>query len=199
MFTDIVSGKSAARPQLKALLAYVRDGDTVIVHSMDRLARNLKDLRRLVRELTGRGVAVQFVTEQLTFTAEDSPMAALLLSVLGAFAKFERALIRERQLEGIALAKARGAYTGRKPSLTPGPGRGAAGPCRGRGGQGGPGPRVRHQPPDPLLLPGPAGAGVVVDRPAREVRSDTPGNDPRQFFGGSRLGCSRCLAGRLVS
>ena len=120
VFTDTVSGKSAARPQLQAMLACVRDGDTVIVHSMDRLARNLDDLRRLVRELTGRGVAVQFVTEQLTFTAEDSPMATLLLSVLGAFAEFERALNRERQLEGIALAKARGAYAGRKPSLTSG-------------------------------------------------------------------------------
>ena len=120
VFTDAVSGKSADRPQLVAMLAYVRDGDTVIVHSMDRLARNLDDLRRLVRELTGGGVAVQFVKEQLTFTAEDSPMATLLLSVLGAFAEFERALIRERQLEGIALAKVSGAYTGRKPSLTPG-------------------------------------------------------------------------------
>ena len=119
VFTNIVSGKSADRPQLAAMLAYVRDGDTVIVHSMDRLARNLDDLRRLVRELTGRGVAVQFVAEQLTFTAEDAPMATLLLSALGAFAEFERALIRERQLEGIALARARGAYTGRKPSLTP--------------------------------------------------------------------------------
>jgi len=119
VFTDTVSGKSAARPQLQAMLAYVRDGDAVVVHSMDRLARNLDDLRRLVRELTERGVAVQFVHEQLTFTAEDAPMATLLLSVLVAFAEFERALIRERQLEGIALAKARGAYTGRKPSLTP--------------------------------------------------------------------------------
>ena len=120
VFTDTVSGKSADRPQLAAMLAFVRDGDTVIVHSMDRLARNLDDLRRLVRELTGRGVAVQFLNEQLTFTAEDSPMATLLLSVLGAFAEFERALIRERQLEGIALAKARGAYKGRKPSLSAG-------------------------------------------------------------------------------
>jgi DNA invertase Pin-like site-specific DNA recombinase len=120
VFTDTVSGKSADRPQLAAMLAFVRDGDTVIVHSMDRLARNLDDLRRLVRELTGRGVAVQFLNEQLTFTAEDSPMATLLLSVLGAFAEFERALIRERQLEGIVLAKARGAYKGRKPSLSAG-------------------------------------------------------------------------------
>ena len=119
VFTDTVSGRSIARPALVALLGFVREGDTVIVHSMDRLARNLDDLRRLVRELTGRGVRVRFVTEALTFTAEDSPMATLLLSVLGAVAEFERALIKERQTEGIALAKARGAYRGRKPSLTP--------------------------------------------------------------------------------
>ena len=86
---------------------------------MDRLARNLEDFRRLVRELTTRGVRVQFVKEQLTFSTEDSPMAILLLSVLGAFAEFERALIRERQAEGIALAKARGVYTDRKRALTP--------------------------------------------------------------------------------
>ena len=118
VFTDTVSGKSTDRPQLQAMLRFARAGDTIIVHSMDRLARNLEDLRRLVRELTGRGVCVQFMKEKLTFTAEDSPMATLLLSVLGAFAEFERALIRERQAEGIALARARGAYRGRKPSLS---------------------------------------------------------------------------------
>jgi len=75
---------------------------------MDRLGRNLDDLRRLVLELTGRGVHVQFLKESLTFTGEDSPMANLLLSVMGAFAQFERELIRERQREGIALAKKRG-------------------------------------------------------------------------------------------
>ncbi len=118
VFTDTVSGKSTDRPQLQAMLRFARAGDTIIVHSMDRLARNLEDLRRLVRELTGRGVCVQFMKEQLTFTAEESPMATLLLSVLGAFAEFERALIRERQAEGIALARARGAYRGRRPSLS---------------------------------------------------------------------------------
>jgi DNA invertase Pin-like site-specific DNA recombinase len=117
-FTDKASGKDTARPQLDELIAYVRDGDTVIVHSMDRLARNLDDLRRLVRTLTGKGVRVEFVKENLTFTGEDSPMANLLLSVMGAFAEFERALILERQREGIAAAKTRGAYTGRKPALT---------------------------------------------------------------------------------
>lgn len=118
VFTDTVSAKDTARPQLHAMLEFAREGDTVVVHSMDRLARNLEDLRRLVRELTARRVRVRFVTEQLTFTSEDSPMATLLLSTLGAFAEFERALLRERQLEGIALAKARGAYTGRAPSLS---------------------------------------------------------------------------------
>ncbi len=85
---------------------------------MDRLARNLEDLRRLVRELTARGVRVEFVKEGLTFTGDDTPMATLLLSVMGAFAEFERALIRERQREGIALAKRRGVYRGRKKALS---------------------------------------------------------------------------------
>jgi DNA invertase Pin-like site-specific DNA recombinase len=118
VFTDRVSGKDTDRPKLDELLAFVREGDTVLVHSMDRLARNLDDLRRVVRTLTGKGVRVEFVKEQLTFTGEDSPMATLLLSVMGAFAEFERALILERQREGIAAAKQRGVYTGRAPALT---------------------------------------------------------------------------------
>lgn len=118
-FTDKASGKDTERPQLKAALEYVREGDTLVCHSLDRLARNVEDLRRIVRELTGRGVAVQFMKESLTFTGEDSPMANLLLSMLGAVAEFERSLIRERQREGIAIAKTKGAYKGRKPALTP--------------------------------------------------------------------------------
>lgn len=117
-FTDKVSGKDTNRPKLQELLEFARDGDTVVVHSMDRLARNLDDLRRLVRLLTQKGVAVEFIHEHLTFTGEDTPMATLLLSVMGAFAEFERALIRERQIEGIALAKQRGAYKGRKRALS---------------------------------------------------------------------------------
>jgi len=77
---------------------------------MDRLARNLDDLRRVVQDMTRRGIRIEFVKEGLTFTGEDSPMAHLMLSVMGAFAEFERELIRERQREGIALAKQRGAY-----------------------------------------------------------------------------------------
>lgn len=118
VFTDRASGRDTHRPELEGLLAFVRDGDTLVVHSMDRLARNLDDLRRLVQQLTQRGVRIEFVKEGLTFTGDDSPMANLLLSVMGAFAEFERALIRERQREGIALAKQRGAYGGRKKALS---------------------------------------------------------------------------------
>jgi TnpA family transposase/DNA invertase Pin-like site-specific DNA recombinase len=118
VFTDKASGKDTQRPALEAPLAFVRAGDTVVVHSMDRLARNLDDLRRLVQRLTTRGVCIEFVHEHLIFTGEDSPMATLLLSVMGAFAEFERALLHERQLEGIALAKQRGAYRGRKKALS---------------------------------------------------------------------------------
>jgi DNA invertase Pin-like site-specific DNA recombinase len=118
VFEDKASGKDTDRPALTACLAYLREGDTLHVHSMDRLARNLDDLRKLVKGLTARSVAVRFEKESLTFTGESSPMANLLLSMLGAVAEFERALILERQREGIAVAKAAGAYKGRKPSLT---------------------------------------------------------------------------------
>jgi DNA invertase Pin-like site-specific DNA recombinase len=119
VFTDKSSGKDTARPQMQAALEYLREGDLFMVHSMDRLARNLDDLRRIVLDLTEKGVHVQFAKENLTFTGEDSPMTNLLLTLLGAVAEFERSLIRERQREGIALAKEAGVYKGRKPSLTP--------------------------------------------------------------------------------
>ena len=118
IFTDKASGKDTQRPRLNELLAFAREGDAIVVHSMDRLARNLDDLRRLVQQLTRRGIRIEFVKEGLTFTGEDSPMAQLMLSVMGASAEFERSLLRERQREGIALARQRGAYRGRKRSLT---------------------------------------------------------------------------------
>jgi DNA invertase Pin-like site-specific DNA recombinase len=118
VFTDKASGKDTKRPQLEAMLEFVREGDAVVVHSMDRLARNLDDLRRLVVGLTKRNIRVEFVKESLTFTGEDSPMATLLLNVMGSFAQFERELIKERQREGIAIAKKNGVYKGRKPSLS---------------------------------------------------------------------------------
>lgn len=118
IYTDHATGKDMKRPQLEVMLSFIREGDTLVVHSMDRLARNLDDLRRLVQGLTHRGVRVEFLKEKIAFTGEDSPMSTLLLSVMGAFAEFERALIRERQREGIALAKKRGVYRGRKRQLS---------------------------------------------------------------------------------
>jgi len=105
---------------MMACLEFLRAGDTLVVHAMDRLARNLDDLRQLVRDLATRGVAVAFVHGHPTFSGDDSSMATLLLSLMDAFAQFERALIRERPREGIPLAKAQGKYQGgRPPKRTP--------------------------------------------------------------------------------
>lgn len=100
------------------MVRFVRAGDTVVVHSMERLARNLTDLRRLVESLTKRQVQVEFVKEHLVFTGQDSPMATLMLSVMGAVAEFERALILERQRDGIVLAKQKGVYRGSRRRLS---------------------------------------------------------------------------------
>lgn len=119
IFEDKASGKDMNRPALKEMLSFVRAGDTVQVHSIDRLARNLGDLRNLVTQLNAKGVAVSFVKEGLTFTGDQSnPGNNLMLNMMGAFAEFERAMIRERQREGIAIAKAAGKSTGRPASLT---------------------------------------------------------------------------------
>ena len=113
IFTDTVSGSSTQRPGLDGALDYVRAGDQLIVVSMDRLARSLIDLHRLVDELTERGVSVKFLKEGQTYSLDSSPVAKLMLGLLGSVAEFERSIIRERQAEGIAKAKARGVYKGR--------------------------------------------------------------------------------------
>ncbi|MCA4076619.1 recombinase family protein [Pseudomonas putida] len=113
IFTEKLSGATTDRPQLQAMLEYVREGDTILVHSIDRLARSLADLLKLVEDLTKRGVHICFNKEQLEFTGEDNPTQHLMLSMMGAVAQFERAMIKERQREGIAKAKQRGAYKGR--------------------------------------------------------------------------------------
>jgi len=118
-FEDKESGKDVNRPELQAALKFVRKGDVLVIHSMDRLARNAEDLLRIVRELTGRGIAIEFVKEAQTFTGEDSPMAKAMLGMLATFAEFERSMIKERQREGIAIAKAAGKYKGRSASLSP--------------------------------------------------------------------------------
>ena len=118
VFEDKASGSSTQRPALQEMLRYVRSGDILHVHEMSRLARNLSDLQCLVTHLTERGITIRFHREALEFgPAGSSPMAQLLLSVMGAVSQFERDQIRQRQAEGIAKAKARNVYRGRKPSV----------------------------------------------------------------------------------
>lgn len=121
VFVEKASGGSRERPVLEELLAYVRDGDTVVVWSLDRLARSVKDLKDIVGDLLARGVTVEFVKEGMKFSPDDSqgPFSKLLFHTLAAFAEFERDVIRERQAEGIAKAKAKGVYKGRAPVLNP--------------------------------------------------------------------------------
>jgi len=118
-FEDKASGKDTNRPALQAALKHVRRGDVLVVHSMDRLARNLSDLLALVKELTSKGVAVEFFKEKLAFTGDDSPTSKLMLAVMGGAAEFERDMIRARQREGIDAAKARGKHLGHVAALTP--------------------------------------------------------------------------------
>lgn len=120
IFQEKQSGAAAAnRKVLQECIQYLRDGDTLHVHSIDRLARNLVDLQQTVERLTKRGVTVRFHKESLTFEpGVANPMNMMLFQVLGAFAQFERSLIRERQAEGIAQAKAAGKHLGRPSALT---------------------------------------------------------------------------------
>lgn len=119
-FTDYASGGSTDRPELRELIGYARAGDQIRVASIDRLARSTHDLHELIHFFTGKGIGVEFVKEGLKFEpgADASPMDQLMLAMLGAIAQFERALIRERQAEGIRAAKERGVYD-RAPKLSP--------------------------------------------------------------------------------
>lgn len=120
VFTDKLSGKDTNRPQLQEMIKHARKGDTVYVHSLDRLGRNLVDLRDIVNQLNVKGVTVSFLKENLTFTSDkQNPMQELLFNIMGAFAQFERELIRERQKEGVQIAKLNGHYKGRKQEMTP--------------------------------------------------------------------------------
>ncbi len=118
IFIDKASGKDTERPQLTAALSHLREGDTFIIYSMDRLSRSLSDLTSLVKGLTSKGVKVQFIKESLSFTGENNALANLMLGIMGSLAEWERSVIRERQLQGIAIAKAAGVYKGRKKALS---------------------------------------------------------------------------------
>lgn len=118
-FIEYASGSSTDRPQLTLLRDYVREDDYIYIHSMDRLARNVKDLRALIDEFIKKGVTVCFVKENIIFDNSNSPIGNLMLMMLGSFAEFELSMIRERQLYGIAQAKKAGKYKGRSKSITP--------------------------------------------------------------------------------
>lgn len=115
LFAEKISAKSTDRPQLQAMLAYVRSGDVVKVKSPDRLARSTTDLLALVNHLKTKDVQIQFVDQPALNTG--SAQGEFMLTILGAVAQLERATIRERQAEGIALARARGVYD-RTPKLS---------------------------------------------------------------------------------
>ena len=124
-FTDQLSGKDRNRPQLQACLDFLREGDTLVVHALDRLGRNVRDLLDIVEELTTKGVTVSFLHPSLSFSGDDSPINKLLFLMLAGFAEMERSLIRERQLEGIAIAKREKKYLGRAPAIRAGNGKAA--------------------------------------------------------------------------
>lgn len=120
VFIDKASGKDNDRPQLQAMLDYVRDGDVILVHSLDRIGRNLVHIKALIEDITGKGVEVRFIKENLFFHPQETrnAMSELMLNILASFAQFEREMIKERQREGIALAKVKGVYKGRKKALS---------------------------------------------------------------------------------
>ena len=119
VFEEKLSGASASdRPALQDMIGWVREGDVVVVHSIDRLARNLQDLLSIVSQLNGKGVSIRFIKDNLTFPPQGTDGASkLYLSILGAVAEFERSIIKQRQREGIDKAKAKGVYKGRKPTI----------------------------------------------------------------------------------
>ena len=116
-FEDKASAKDVKRPQLQAMIEFIREGDTVVVHSIDRLARNLADLESMIQQFNEKGVAVEFRKESLKFSGGADAMQTLMLQMMGAFAQFERSMIRERQREGVAAAKAKGKHMGRPSGL----------------------------------------------------------------------------------
>lgn len=118
-FEDKCSGSDTNRPALQAMLAHVRDGDTVLVHEISRLARNTADLLALVKQLTDKGVTITFKKEGLTFTGDKTnAMNQMLLTMLGAVSDFELSMITERRIEGQAAARAAGTHMGRPSKLT---------------------------------------------------------------------------------
>lgn len=118
-FEEKQSGADRDRPALKQMIEFAREGDEVLVYSIDRLARDLRDLQAIIQTLNDKGVTISFLSERLSFSANDTdPLARLQLHLIGAFAEFERRIIKKRQAEGIAKAKAKGIYKGRPAAIS---------------------------------------------------------------------------------
>ena len=117
MFEEKVSGKNTDRAALQEMIEFVREGDAVVVYSIDRLARDLRDLQSIIQQLNDKGVSVEFVSEKLAFSGAADAFSKLQLQMMGAFVEFERSIIKQRQAEGIAKAKAKGVYKGRKKQI----------------------------------------------------------------------------------
>lgn len=119
IFTEKISGKDTNRPQLNEMISYVREGDEIYVHSLDRLGRSLLDLQNIIQKIVDKQCSITFSKENLTFSQnEDNPMDTLLLHILGSFAEFERKIIRQRQQEGITKALSKGVKFGRENKLS---------------------------------------------------------------------------------
>ena len=118
IFEEKISAKNAERTALNEMLTFIRSGDEVVVHSIDRLARNLRDLETIVTQIIEKGASIEFLSERLVFNSNsDSALDKLLLQILGSFSQFERTMIRKRQAEGIAKARERNAYKGRQATI----------------------------------------------------------------------------------
>lgn len=113
VFTDMASGRDMQRPKLQEMLNYVREGDVVYVHSLDRFGRNIDEIKKKVDFLNSKGVVINFLKENLILCGNDSSMSKLIFSLMSTFAEFELSVIRERQREGIAIARKKGKYAKR--------------------------------------------------------------------------------------
>ena len=119
VYEEKISGKDTNRPQLQAMLSNIRSGDIINIHEMSRLARNTRDLLNLVEDITSKGATIVFHKENLTFKGDgkQDPYQKMMMTMLGAVAELERAILLERQREGIAVAKMNGKYKGGKINL----------------------------------------------------------------------------------
>ena len=119
LYEDKLSGKDTNRPEFQLMMSNLRSGDVINVHSLDRVGRNTKDILEIVKTVKDKNCLIHFHKENLKFDGSKSDLYSdLMLTILAGFSEFERNIILERQREGIAIAKAKGVYKGRRKKLT---------------------------------------------------------------------------------